>query len=67
MIIFINLSYLIIYLGLRIVESLPFKIGLCSDSLVSLVSSNTDINFNKTCEISVKFREFSPDSLKNGQ
>jgi nucleoside-diphosphate-sugar epimerase len=55
---FIPIPYSLVYFGLRLVELLPIKIGLKSDSLVSFNNLNKNIDFSQTKKTGIKFRGF---------
>ena len=60
---FISVPWFICLFGLRLLETLFTKMDFRSDSIISLVFANKEVDFSLANTL-IKFREFSPDLLK---
>lgn len=58
----IPIPYWAVFLALRTLEIMKINIGLRSDSLVSLVNVNQNVDFGLTRKLGLKFREFNVET-----
>ena len=61
---FVNMPYTLLHLGLKLLEKLPLPINLRSDSLVSLMNCNDNVDFKNTHKARIVFRKFSLAALQ---
>lgn len=62
--IFIPVPWRIVWVGLRLLETLGFSMGFRSDSVLGLVYPNPEPSFRELQEFGMTFRDFSPGLLK---
>lgn len=62
--IFIPVPWRIVWVGLRLLETLGFSMGFRSDSVLGLVYPNPKPSFRELQEFGMTFRDFSPGLLK---
>jgi hypothetical protein len=62
-VIFVPVPWRLLWLPLRIAESVGVRARLRSDSLVGLVNQNPAPDFSITRQLGLSFRPFSPDAL----
>lgn len=53
----------LIWIGLRVLEEMRIRVGLRSDSVISLINQDQNPDFRNTKKLGVQFREFSPQAM----